>query len=118
MTERAADVLGRDGVVDDDRLGELLLEADLVRPPLRLAEALTTDVVRDRDQPVLRLFRTLALLEGAVGVHEGRLGDVLGVGLVAQDDQGVPINVTHVLAIEPLEGAVRAEAGRENRRHA
>ena len=118
MAERASDVLGGDGVVDDDRLGELLLEGDLVRAALRLAETLPADVVRDRDQPVLRLLRALPLLVGAVGVQEGGLRDVFGVSLVAQDDQRVPIDVAHMLPIEALEGAVRAEARRENRRHA
>jgi len=54
VAERAADVLSADRVVFDDRLGELVLVDDLGRPALRLAEALPADVVRDRDQPVLR----------------------------------------------------------------
>src|SRR5262249_52176233 len=49
VAERAADVLGADRVLVDDGLGELLLVDDLVRPALRLAEALAADVVRDRD---------------------------------------------------------------------
>ena len=118
VAERAADVLGGEGVVlDDCGFGELLLEDDLVRPALRLAEALPADVVRDRDQPVLRRARALASLEGLVGVEEGGLRDVLGVGLVAQDDECVAIDVARVLAIEALKGAVRAEALRENGRH-
>jgi len=49
VAERAADVLGGEGVVlDDCGFGELLLEDDLVRPALRLAEALPADVVRGR----------------------------------------------------------------------
>src|SRR5262249_16750296 len=63
VTERAADVLGADDVVVDDRLGELLVQLDLVRAALRLAEALPADVVRDRDEPVLRGARALAALE-------------------------------------------------------
>ena len=118
MAERAPDVLGGEGVVvDNGCLGELFLEGDLVRPALRLAEALAADVVRDRDQPVLRRAGALALLERAVGVQEGRLGDVLGVGFVTQDDERVAVHVARVLAIEALEGAVRAEALRENWRH-
>ena len=117
VAERAADVLGADRVVLDDGLGELVLVDDLGRAALRLAETLPADVVRDRDQPVLRGARALALLHRAVGVEEGRLRDVLGVGLVAQDDERVAIDVAGVLAIEPLEGAVRAEALRENGCH-
>ena len=48
-----------------------------------LAPAHPADVVRDRDQPVVRLLRPLAPLERAVGVEERRLGDVLRVGRVA-----------------------------------
>jgi hypothetical protein len=83
-----------------------------------LAEALAADVVRDRDQPVLRLLRALAVFVGAVGVQEGGLGDVLGVGLVAKDDEGIAIDVPRMLAVEALERPVRADAVREKGRHA
>ena len=62
MSERAADVLGADRVLVDGRLGELLLVGHLARPALRLAEALPADVVRDRDQPVLRRLGPVAAL--------------------------------------------------------
>src|SRR3954471_9904948 len=117
VAERAADVLGPDRVLLDDRLGELLLVDDLGRATLRLAEALAADVVRDRDQPVLRRARPLALLHRPVGVQEGRLRDVLGVRLVAQDDQRVPVDVAGMPAVEPLEGAVRAESPSKHRCH-
>jgi hypothetical protein len=106
--ERWLKVLGADGVLVDDGLGDVLVEGDLVRAALRLAEALPADVVRDRDQPVLGVPRALAAFEGAIGVHEGRLGDILGVRLVAQDDQRVAIHVAGVLSVELLEGPVRS----------
>jgi len=65
--------------------------------------------LRDGDQPVLGRARPLALLHRAERVEEGRLRDVLGVGLVAQDDERVAVDVAGVLAVEPLERAVRAE---------
>src|SRR5207237_7098331 len=112
VAERTADVLGADGlVVFHHRLRELLVQLDLVRATLRLAEALAADVVRDRDQPVLRCARALAALEGAVGVEEGRLRDVLGAGLGAQDDERVAGDVLGALVIEPLESALGPLAG-------
>jgi hypothetical protein len=108
VAERAADVLGGERVLLDDGLGELFLVDDLGRPPLRLAEALAADVVRDRDQPVLRRPRLLAVLDRPVGVQERRLRDVFGVRLVAQDDQRVAIHVAGVLSVELLEGPVRS----------
>src|SRR5439155_3372680 len=117
VAERTPDVLGGDRVLFDDRLGQLFVQLDLGGPALRLAEALAADVVRDRDQPVLRGARALTALEGAVGVEEGRLGDVLGVGLVAQDDERVAVDVACVFLVQALEGAVRALA-RQNWRHA
>ena len=117
VAERSADVLGGERVFLDDGLGELVLEDDLARAPLRLAEALAADVVRDRDQPVLRGARAFALLHRAVRVEEGRLRDVLGVGLVAQHDERVAVDVSRVLAVEPLEVAVRAETFGQNGGH-
>ncbi len=117
VAERPPDVLGRQRVLVDDALGELLLEADLGRAPLRLAEALAADVVRDRDQPVLGLLRALAALEGAIGVEERRLGDVLGVRLVPEHDEGVAVHVARVLAVEPLKRAIVAQTPREDWSH-
>ena len=69
----------------------------------RVAEALATNVVGDLDQPVVRRVRALTALERAVRVEESRLGDVLRVGLVVQDGDGVPVDGVHVLGVEPLE---------------
>src|SRR5207248_3792414 len=115
VAKRAADVLGADRVLFDVRLGELLVQLDLVRAALRLPEALPADVVGDRDEPVLGGARLLSALERAVGVHEGRLRDVLRVGLVAEDDERVAVDVTRVLFVEPLEGSVRALARQDGR---
>jgi hypothetical protein len=62
--------------------------------------------VRDLDQPVLRLARLLAPLEGAVGVEERRLGDVLGVRGVAEHRERVAVHVLDVAPVKALEGAV------------
>src|SRR5690349_22158476 len=71
MAERAADVFAARHVVVDERVGDVVVERDLRRTARRLAETLPADVVRDRDQPVLRLLRPAALLdEGAVGVQK------------------------------------------------
>jgi hypothetical protein len=100
VTEGAADVLRADRVVFDDRLGELLVQLDLGRTPLRLPEPLSADVVGDGDEPVLGIPGPLSALDGAVGVHERGLRDVLGVGLVAEDDQRVAVDVACVLLVQ------------------
>ena len=63
MAECPADVVAGGQVVVDDRVRDVVLERDLRRSAGRLAEALPTDVVRDRDQPVLRLLGTISLLD-------------------------------------------------------
>jgi hypothetical protein len=83
-----------------------LVERDLARPRAGLAPAHAADVVRDRDQPVVRLVRPLALLEGAVGVEERRLGDVLRVGRVRRQRERVLVDLARVPFVELLEGAV------------
>ena len=97
--EGAADLVGgRDvGVVGRRGARASLVELDLLRSARRVAEALAADVVGDLDQPVVRRVRALAALERAVGVEEGRLGDVLGVGLVVEDGEGVAVDVVDVL---------------------
>ena len=90
-----------------DRYGlRRLVERDLVRPAAGLAPAHPADVVRDRDQPVVRLVRPLAALVGAVGVEERRLSDVLGVGGVGREGERVLVDLARVLAVELLEGRV------------
>jgi hypothetical protein len=105
--EGAAELRGGRNVLVLARRGcERVVELDLAWAPRRVAESLATDVVGDLDQPVVRRVRALATLVGAVGVEEGRLGDVLGVGLVVEDGQGVAVDRVDVIAIKPFEGAV------------
>src|SRR5919204_532896 len=121
MAERAADVLGARAFVflrrADETVADVLVEGDLRRPARGLAKALPADVVRDRDQPVLRLLRPLPALEGTEGVEERRLSDVLRVRLVAHHRERVAIDVGDMPPVEPLEGAVRARALRQQGRH-
>src|SRR5262245_36288765 len=63
VAERAPDVLAGRQIVVDERVGDVVLERDLRRAASRLAEALAADVVRNRDQPVLRLLRPIAFLD-------------------------------------------------------
>ena len=119
MTERAPDVVARRSGVVADRVGDVVLEGHLGRTPRGLAEPLPADVVGDGDQPVLGLLRPAPLLDvGAIGVQEGRLGDVLGVGGIPHDGERVPIHVSDVSLVEPLEGPVRARPRRQQGRHA
>ena len=92
-------------VLRGDRLRRVF-ERDLARAVAGLAPAHAADVVRDRDQPVVRAVRPVAALEGAVGVEERRLGDVLSVGRVRQQGERVLVDVARVAAVELLEGAV------------
>src|SRR5207237_5003660 len=55
------------------------------------------------NQSLLRPDRLLAAPLRAVGVEEGRLRDVLGVGRVAEDGERVAVDVARVAAVEPLE---------------
>ena len=52
----------------------------------------------------------LAPLERAQRVHERRLRDVLGVGVIAQDRVRVAVHVADVLAVKLVENGVRARA--------
>ena len=63
VAQCAADVLAGGQIVVDDRVRDVVLERDLRRSTGRLPEALPADVVRNRDQPVLRLLRTIPLLD-------------------------------------------------------
>ena len=119
MPERALDVVGGVGVVRlvDRHLGRVLEERHLGGPPLLLPEALAADVVRDRDQPVLRLLRPLTALKRTVGVHERRLRHVLRVVRVAEHRMDVAVDVADVAAVDPLEGAVRGGSSGEQRSH-
>ena len=102
-------------VRDDVPDGVVVL--DLLRPSLRLAEPLAADVVRDRNQPVLRVPRPFPAREGAVRVHEGRLRDVLRVGGIAQDRERVAIDVADVSAVDTFERPVQPGLLRQQRRH-
>ena len=73
LRERVEHVARARAVVDR-RLGERGLELDLVRPARARPELQPADVVRDRDEPVLRRARLLAGAERAPRVEERRLG--------------------------------------------
>jgi len=92
-------------VVEGRGLGSLL-ERNLARPAAGLAPAHPADVVRDRDQPVVRLLRALATLVRAVGVEEGGLGDIFRVSRVRQQRERVLVDLARVLSVELLEGTV------------
>jgi hypothetical protein len=70
-------------------------------------------VVRDSQQPILRLARFRPLRDCAVGVQEGLLGDVLGVRLVAEHCERVAVDRCCVATVEPVEidGLGQAEHG-------
>ena len=76
--------------------GDVVIELHLDGTSLLLSEALADDVVGDRDQPVRRPARPLPAFEGAQGVDERRLGDVLGVGMVAEDGVRVAVDLARV----------------------
>ena len=119
LAERALDVVGREAVLGllDGQLRRVLEQRQLRGPALQLAEALAADVVRDRDQPVLRLLGPLAALERAIRVQERRLGDVLRVGPVVDDGEGVAVDVACVAAVDALERTVGILPPRQHGRH-
>src|SRR5262249_17541327 len=83
-----------------------LVELDLVGPALRLAEALPANVVGDREQPAPGPLGPDAAVEGAVGVEEGRLRDVLRVRGVVEHRGRVAVHVPDMARVEALESLV------------
>ena len=104
--QRTDEILDRRDVVVGLERGKVAVELDLARAGLLLAETLPNEVVRDRDQPVRRLARLLASLERAQRIDERRLGDVLGVGPVAEDGIDVAVDLRCVGAVELVQIAV------------
>jgi hypothetical protein len=86
------------------RLDQLLFERDFLRTASRVADPRAARVVRDRDQPLPGMARSVSALVRAVRLQEGRLGNVLGVVTVSHDHQCVPIDVLDVRSVQPLEG--------------
>src|SRR5580765_7965905 len=85
---------------------DVLLERNLLNPTARPRIARACNVVRDLDQPVLRLLHLDALAVCAVRIQERRLRDVLSVGRIAQKRERVVIDVLDVLPVERLEGLI------------
>ena len=106
----------RDELVDLDVLlalhhRDVVLQLDLCRPRRCLTPALPDHVVRDRDQPCGGVPRILAALERAQRVHEGRLGDVLRIRVVAEHRVRVAVHLADVVAIEVVQRRRGAGAG-------
>ncbi len=93
-------------VVEDGQGVDVLFQRHLPDPAGRARIPRPRCVVRDLDQPVLRLERLLAALERPVGVQERRLRDVLGVGRIPEERKGVVVDVLDVASIEPFEGKI------------
>ena len=88
------------------QLVDVLLQRHFLHAAADARIARACDVVRDLDQPVLRLEDLLPALKRAVRVEERRLRDVLRVGRVAQQRQGVVIDVLDVPSVELFERLV------------
>ncbi len=94
----------------------VLDELDLGGTGCCVAPPLPDDVLGDGDQPARCVARSLAALERAQRVHEGRLRDVLRVGVVAENRVRVAIDLADVVPVEVVERRPRARAGL-SRRH-
>ena len=92
-------------------LDDALVELDLTGSRLLLPEALLDRIARDREQPVRRFARPNSLLQRAVRVQEGRLRDVLGVGMVAEHRVRVAVDLGDVCAVEVVDLARCEMAG-------
>ena len=88
---------------------EMILERNLVGASRNACIPAAGGVVRNRDQPVLRLLDLLAALHRAVRVQEGRLCHVLRVGRIAKQCQRIAIDVVDVPPIEGLERPISRE---------
>src|SRR5262249_14245813 len=102
LPERATEILDRRPrrLVGRLTVPGALVELDLVGPALRLAEALPANVVGDREQPAPGPLGPDAAVEGAVGVEEGRLRDVLRVRGVVEHRGRVAVHVPDVARVE------------------
>ena len=100
LRERGEELADARAVVVRLRSGDAVVELDLARSGLLVPEPLLDRVARDREEPVRRLARTDALLERAIRVEEGRLRDVLRIGVVAEHRVGVPVHLTAVATVE------------------
>ena len=109
--ERADELVELDVLLAGPVVRHVVDELDHRRAIGRLAPALPDEVVRDREQPVGRLAWRLAALERSQRVHEGRLRDVLGVRVVAQDGVRVAVDVSDVLPVEVVQRGHCARAG-------
>ena len=109
--ERADELVELDVLLAGPFVRHVVDELDHRRAIGRLAPALPDEVVRDREQPVGRLAWRLASLERSQRVHEGRLRDVLGVRVVAQDGVRVAVDVSDVLPVEVVQRGHCARAG-------
>jgi hypothetical protein len=85
---------------------DVLLERNLLHPTTRPGITRARNVVRDLDQPVLRLLHLDALDVRAVRIQERRLREVLSIGGIAQKRERVVIDVFDVLPVERLEGLI------------
>ena len=118
MLERAQDVGKARPRMLGLRLLEPLVELDLERPSLTVAEVPAYLVVRDRQQPVLGLARLRPLGECAVGLEERLLRDVLGVRSRAEHREGVAEDGSRVLTVQPVElGCLRRTEECGHHRH-
>ena len=102
--ERPDEILHRRPAVICRVLRNVAVEFNFSRTGLLLTEALAHDVVGDGDQPVRGLPRPLAALERAEGVDKRCLGDVLCVGVVAENGVRVAIHLADVVPVEIVEG--------------
>ena len=64
------------------------------------------DVVRDLDQPVVRLLDLDPALVGAVRVEERRLCDVFRISRITQERERVVVDVLDVAPVQGLKGLI------------
>jgi hypothetical protein len=85
---------------------DMILERHFFHTPTCPCVSRPGDVVRDLDQPVLRLLDLDPALVGAVRVEEGRLSDVFRVGRIPQQRERVVVDVFDVAAVQGLESLI------------
>ena len=95
------DLVGRDGHGVPSRMR--LQQGLFTWTAVRRAEAAAANVLRDCVQPGARQVGLVSAEDGAVGVEEGRLRDVLGLVVVAEFAQRNTVDLLSVAAVEALE---------------
>jgi hypothetical protein len=107
LPERAQHTLHvRPLILGEREMLDVILERHFLHATACTRVARARDIVRDLDQPVVRLEDLVTALVRAVGVHERRLRDVLRIRRITEQRERVVIDVLDVTTVDGLESLI------------